>query len=91
LEFLYKKLDRFIQQYNNINTGYLKQSGLDNQYIFQYSDFASTQDIKFESIMVTAPIGNHNVLMYIYGDYMKMPPVEKRYNHRPVRVEFDTK
>jgi lipopolysaccharide cholinephosphotransferase len=90
-EYLYKKLDQFVQKYNDFNTGYLKSSGIDNSEIFQVSDFAGTKDVKFESIIAAVPIENHRILTYRYGDYMKIPPVEKRYNHRPVKIEFDTK
>ena len=34
---------------------------------------------------------NKRYLSQVYGDYMKLPPKEKRVNHMPLEINFDTK
>lgn len=40
-----------------------------------------TQDIQFENIIVRAPHDYDSYLTELYGDYMQIPPVEKRVMH----------
>ena len=44
-------------------------------------DFSKAIDLKFEDIYVKAPIGYKRILTDTYGDYMKLPPEEKRVGH----------
>ena len=44
-------------------------------------DFEKLVDVKFEDVYVKAPIGYKRVLTDTYGDYMKLPPEEKRVAH----------
>lgn len=37
--------------------------------------------VQFEDDFFNAPIGYHEYLTVLYGDYMQLPPVEKRVNH----------
>lgn len=46
-----------------------------------YSDYLPTKDIQFEGIIVSAPNHMDKVLTDYYGDYMKIPPLEKRETH----------
>lgn len=43
--------------------------------------FLLTVKLEFEGHMFNAPCGWHEVLLQVYGDYMKIPPVEMRVNH----------
>ena len=64
---------------------------------FYYIDFMgklkkSTHEmteLEFEGGMYMAPKGYDEVLTSIYGDYMQLPPPEKRVTHNPVRISFD--
>lgn len=40
------------------------------------------QEVEFEGKMYHAPGNSHQYLKQIYGDYMKLPPPEKRTNHK---------
>ena len=40
-----------------------------------------TQDIQFEGVVVRAPYDVHSYLTEFYGDYMQIPPEEKRVMH----------
>ena len=37
-----------------------------------------TVDLDFEGVKLMAPKGWHEVLTWVYGDYMELPPEEKR-------------
>lgn len=52
-----------------------------------YSDYLPTRDIQFEGITVPAPNNYEKVLTDYYGDYMQIPPEEKRQIHT-ITYEF---
>lgn len=43
---------------------------------------------KFEYLDMKIPNKNHEYLTHMYGDYMQLPPKEKRKNHVPYLLEF---
>lgn len=43
--------------------------------------FNESQSIPFENVMTRVPSGFNEILQKIYGDYMKLPPVELRKSH----------
>lgn len=45
---------------------------------FKVSDFKTKIDMKFEGYDFAVPCGYDNILRQIYGDYMELPPIEKR-------------
>ncbi len=45
--------------------------------------------LSFEGKEYYAPIDFDYVLTTQYGDYMTLPPIEKRVTHNPVRISFD--
>ena len=47
--------------------------------------------IKFENKLYNCPNDSDAVLKNVYGDYMKLPPVEKRITHLPKKILFDMK
>ena len=73
-----KAMDKFVTKIpksdycNNYSSNYgLKEACL-------WSWFGDGVDIEFEGIIVKAPKEYHLYLTQIYGDYMVLPPVEKR-------------
>ena len=46
------------------------------------------QKMPFENLMVNMPKEYDVYLRRLFGDYMKIPPVEKRVNHCPYILEF---
>ena len=44
--------------------------------------------LKFEHLELNFPNKIEEMLTATYGDYMKLPPVEKRKNHFPYRLEL---
>lgn len=45
-------------------------------------------ELPFEDLKLKFPNNMHDMMTAYYGDYMQMPPVEKRYNHCPYKLVF---
>ena len=45
-------------------------------------------DMPFEDIIVKVPRAYDAILRRNYGDYLTLPPVEQRKNHRPSQLDF---
>ena len=43
--------------------------------------YASAVKVDFEGLQFNAPVEYHKILTNIYGDYMQLPPEEKRVTH----------
>ena len=43
--------------------------------------FDGYEEVEFENFIVRLPRGYDAFLKYVYGDYMKLPPIEKRISH----------
>lgn len=76
-----------------------KSKNLDSNYVcnlatsyrldkFDKGIFADTKKVKFENLTVNAPIGFDDYLRIIYGDYMQLPPKEKRVCHGFDYIDF---
>ena len=78
----YKKIQEIIKQFNNIHTNdiFISESTINNfeTYIFKRNDFSNAFDVEFEGYFFPAPIGYDNILKTAFGDYMSLPPIEKR-------------
>ena len=48
---------------------------------FEKKWFDSYVDMPFSDFTVKVPVGYHEYLTTVYGDYMQYPPVEKRISH----------
>lgn len=55
--------------------------GYKNKEYCDSSYFQSSIKKEFENIFINVPVGYHDYLTNIFGDYMKLPPVEKRQSH----------
>ena len=56
--------------------------------VFPKSWFEKALEIPFEDTTISVPIGYHSFLTYLYGDYMQLPPEEKRKTHCPYFVDL---
>jgi len=52
--------------------------------IFRRDWFGKGREVRFEDCSFLAPEKFHEYLTHIYGDYMALPPVEKRVSHHDV-------
>ena len=51
--------------------------------IFEKKLFKETIQLKYEDMEITAPKEYDTILRQLYGDYMQLPPEEKRVSHHP--------
>lgn len=86
--YLYKKLDNAHRRYNCIGSEMVSSRGL-NSFECLKVDLIPPRTHAFESIDVAIPNNTDKVLKIQYGDYMKMPPEEKRFNHAPYILKID--
>lgn len=75
--FSYKETERVTDCFNL--AGYMA---------YQRDDFEPAINAKFEDFEVRIPKNYDKLLTQIYGDYMKIPPKEKRYNTAPEILDF---
>lgn len=88
---VYKKFEKHVTKYNHLQG---------HTYLGDYSDVVlersiiredqlfPTVDIEFENILFPGPRDMHTHLSNMYGDYMKLPPVEARHNHVARLLDF---
>jgi lipopolysaccharide cholinephosphotransferase len=74
-------MTKIMTAYNNTDKGYLcsMSSHYDyNKQVMKDDIYGIGQEIEFEGKILIAPDKVHEYLVKIYGDYMKLPPEEKR-------------
>ena len=57
--------------------------------IFNYEDFKDSIEVPFEDTIIKVPIGYDNYLKKDFGDYMKLPPENKRITHNPAILDLN--
>lgn len=82
-KFICKKLIQKAEKYNNSNSDnvfviddYFRKRQVNERYSLK--DFGNPKLIKFAGSYVYAPTNSTNILKNRYGDYMTLPPEEKR-------------
>ncbi len=86
LSCLAKKYDYASCAYVGVNTSPIHLSREKNSK----DGYAETIEVPFEHLMLPAPVGYDVYLKQLYGDYMQLPPEEKRYSIHTFEVEFYT-
>ena len=56
--------------------------------LYAVNDIYPLRKLPFEDVELNFPHNLHNNLTGMYGDYMQLPPEEKRKNHYPYELEF---
>ena len=56
--------------------------------IYKRNDWLPPKKAKFEDIEVNVPNNPDAILKIIYGDYMKLPPEDKRFRPAPKKIDF---
>lgn len=78
-----RKIDRNARCMNGMTTG--KRGclvwGYGKKEIIDESDFADSVYAEFENTRFATLSGWHNYLTSLFGDYMQLPPEEKRVTH----------
>lgn len=91
-KYLFQKLDRALQKYNWNRTGKI---AVMSEYMlkgltYSYDCLFPVKKQAFEGKEIAVPADMHKYLTLVYGDYMKLPPVSKRRNHRPAKLKFES-
>ena len=79
-KYLYNKLQKYLQKFNRFETDFVSACGR-NALETKKSNLLPTIAHKFEDIFVEIPNNYEAVLTQQYGNYMALPPVEKRVSH----------
>ena len=56
--------------------------------IYEKKDFFPEKKAKFEDIEVNIPNNYDKVLTRLYGNYMELPPEDKRFRNAPEKIDF---
>ena len=89
-EKLFTKVDELSQIYNKAKPKTLMISvvfAMTGRCIEDDAVFPPVE-LPFEEDTMMVPHDIDRYLTHIFGDYMKLPPIEKRVNHRPVQLSF---
>lgn len=87
---LYKRLEKEETRYNNQDTEYMNTFRVtmsDRSYISK-EEMYPLITMPFEDTVVYMPHAYDKYLTRLFGDYMQMPPKEKRVNHCPYILDF---
>ncbi|MBQ2699729.1 MAG: LicD family protein [Clostridia bacterium] len=82
-ETLKKKYKRVMRRYNDAETGkWYEQTGgtLYGRWVIEDKCFDTWCDMQFEDTVFSCPGDSDRYLSSVYGDYMKLPPEDKREN-----------
>ena len=88
--FLYKLLEKEEKKYNDQDTEYMNTFRVtmsDRSYISK-KEMYPLVEMPFEDMTVYMPHDYDKYLTRLFGDYMTMPPKEKRVNHCPYILDF---
>ena len=83
---LYDKLDREMRKYNHTGTKWVTSKLISHVSV---EDIIPVRRCKFDSIEIDIPNNSEKLLTCLYGDYMELPPIEKRKGHRPLEISFE--
>lgn len=89
--FLIKKIDNIAQNDKNIDECKFAGCvvwGYGKQEILPKMIFSDTIEVDFEGYKFYAPKNYHEYLTALYGDYMKLPPIEKRITHHDFKAYY---
>ena len=88
--YLYKKYTEASTRYNGTKTEYVTNfRGIQiDEAKLTHNDIYPLKEMKFEDMTVNVPNNYEKLLTNLFGDYMQLPPPEKRHNHCPEILDF---
>lgn len=88
--FIFHKCEEATLQYENEDTGLMTIlcDTFPETFLMTKEDIYPLKKMKFEDIMINIQSGNDKILRNVFGNYMELPPVEKRKNHPPMIIDF---
>lgn len=90
-EWLRKRCEKVCRRYEKKDTRRMAFLPDTSPYwnVFDKTKLYPLRKLKFEELQLNFPNNVEELLTHQYGDYMQMPPVEKRKTHYPYRLEFE--
>lgn len=84
------KLETESRKFEQINCEYVRGAGDPYKKLYRKKIFEQLTEYEFEGEYFKGPVLYDEWLSAIYGDYMKLPPLEKRYNfqHQLIKVDL---
>lgn len=77
----YRQLLQKEQEIRAMKGNYYKPFVFSIKSLYEKSWFENSLDWPFEDTTIKVPVGYEELLKYVYGDYMKLPPEEQRFGH----------
>ena len=82
-----KAINNYAMKYSmEKSSEYLLEGAYKNREVVCASIFQSKMNVVFENESYSAPVGTNSWLMQLYGNYMEMPPVERRISTHNYKV-----
>lgn len=88
INFFENILDKTFRKYNNVETKYITCLSYGGPYTFNKEDIFPMKNLTFENKIYSTPNNIDSYLKELYGDYMELPPKEKRVGHEPYKLTF---
>ena len=87
---VYRWFQKESQRYNKRHTEYYAAFETPKPWLnaMKKSDVYPLKKMPFMDFSVYVPKNTDQLLTRIFGDYMQLPPEEKRVNHRPYSIDF---
>lgn len=87
---IYRKFNKISQKYNVKSSEYYAAFETPKPWLNAMckKDIYPLKKMKFDDFYINVPNKVDKHLRKIFGDYMQLPPVEKRVNHRPYLIDF---
>ncbi|MDD6435219.1 MAG: LicD family protein [Clostridiales bacterium] len=87
---IYKAFSKIARKYNDKETTLYATFETPTPWLnaMRKSDVYPLKKMPFDDFEVYIPKNTDWLLRRIFGDYMQIPPKEKRINHRPFKIEF---
>lgn len=87
---VYHQFQRVSQRYNYKKTEHIASFEPPKSWLnaTRKEDMYPLKKMKFDEFEVYVPGNVHEHLKTVFGDYMQLPPEDKRMNHRPVIIEL---
>ena len=91
--FFYKKASKYALKYKDVNTKRFAYMFEPKRYmsLLNKDDIYPVKTMKFEDLEAMVPNNIEKLLELRYGDYMTLPPEDKRHNHPPYSLQFNDK
>lgn len=86
-QWVFNKYDQSLRRYNEAKSQTIGTRGFDFT-VESIDNYFPLKEAKFESLILPIPANSDDVLKKQYGNYMDLPPVEKRVNHAPLYLDF---